>query len=152
MLKKPKNIEKAIRDLIAKNTELSKEIDVLNKDKAGLIKKDLKKKMTTVNGINFLGVKVNLNPASIKDILFQLKGEHDDFVGVLAYADKNKCGISVILSENLVDDKNLNASKIIKDISHHIQGGGGGQAFFATAGGKDPNGIEAAINEAKSML
>ena len=57
---------------------------------------------------------------------------------MLAYADKNKCGISVILSENLVDDKNLNASKIIKDISHHIQGGGGGQAFFATAGGKDP--------------
>ena len=48
----------------------------------------------------------------------------------LAYADKNKCGISVILSENLVDDKNLNASKIIKDISHHIQGGGGGQAFL----------------------
>ena len=152
VLKKPKNIEKAIRDLIAKNTELSKEIDVLNKDKAGLIKKDLKKKMTTVNGINFLGEKVNLNAASIKDILFQLKGEHDDFVGVLAYADKNKCGISVILSENLVDDKNLNASKIIKDISHHIQGGGGGQAFFATAGGKDPNGIEGAINEAKSML
>ena len=152
VLKKPKNIEKAIHDLIAKNTELSKEIDVLNKDKAGLIKKDLKKKMTTVNGINFLGEKVNLNAASIKDILFQLKGEHDDFVGVLAYADKNKCGISVILSENLVDGKNLNASKIIKDISHHIQGGGGGQAFFATAGGKDPNGIEAAINEAKSML
>ena len=55
VLKKPKNIEKAIRDLIAKNTELSKEIDVLNKDKAGLIKKDLKKKMTTVNGINFFG-------------------------------------------------------------------------------------------------
>ena len=152
VLKKPKNIEKAIHDLIAKNTELSKEIDVLNKDKAGLIKKDLKKKMTAVNGINFLGEKVNLNAASIKDILFQLKGEHDDFVGVLAYADKNKCGISVILSENLVEGKNLNASKIIKDISHHIQGGGGGQAFFATAGGKDPNGIESALNEAKSML
>lgn len=152
LLKKPKNIEKAIHDLMAKNSELSKEIDVLNKDKAALLKKDLKKKIITVNGINFLGEKVNLNATSIKDILFQLKGEHDNFVGILAYADKNKCGISVILSENLVEVKSLNASKIIKDISHHIQGGGGGQAFFATAGGKDPNGIESAINEAKSML
>jgi alanyl-tRNA synthetase len=152
ILKKPKNIEKSITDLIDKNSELSKQIEVLNKEKAALIKKDLKQKILEVNGVNFLGEKVNLNTASIKDVLFQLKGEQKNFVGILANAEKNKCGISVIISENLIEEKNLNASKIIKEISHHIRGGGGGQAFFATAGGKDQNGIATAIKEVKAML
>ncbi|MDA7762328.1 alanine--tRNA ligase [Crocinitomicaceae bacterium] len=152
MLKKPKNIEKSVIDLIDKNSELTKQIELLNKEKAALIKKELKQKIIEINGLNFLGEKVNLNTASIKDVLFQLKGEQKNFVGILANAELDKCGLSVILSENLIEDKNLNASKIIKEISHHIRGGGGGQAFFATAGGKDQNGIATAIEELKSML
>ena len=152
LLKKPKDIEKSIHDLIDKNNQLTKQIDVLNKEKAALIKKDLKQKIIKINGVNFLGEKVMLNTASIKDVLFQFKGEQENFVGILANAEQNKCGISVILSENLIEDKNLNASKIIKEISHHIRGGGGGQAFFATAGGKDQNGIATAIEEVKAML
>jgi len=152
MLKKPKNIEKSVIDLIDKNSELTKQIELLNKEKAALIKKELKQKIIEINGLNFLGEKVNLNTASIKDVLFQLKGEQKNFVGILANAELNKCGLSVILSENLIEDKNLNASKIIKEISHHIRGGGGGQAFFATAGGKDQNGIATAIEELKAML
>lgn len=152
LLKKPKNIEKSISDLIDKNNELSKQIELLNKEKAALIKKELKQKIIEINGLNFLGEKVSLNNASIKDVLFQLKGEQKNFVGILANAEQKKCGISVILSENLIVDKNLDASKIIKEISHHIRGGGGGQAFFATAGGKDKNGITRAIEDVKAML
>ena len=152
ILKKPKNIEKSVIDLIDKNSELTKQIELLNKEKAALVKKELKQKIIEINGLNFLGEKVNLNTASIKDVLFQLKGEQKNFVGILANAELNKCGLSVILSENLIEDKNLNASKIIKEISHHIRGGGGGQAFFATAGGKDQNGIATAIEELKAML
>ena len=152
MLKKPKNIEKSVIDLIDQNSELTKQIELLNKEKAALVKKELKQKIIEINGLNFLGEKVNLNTASIKDVLFQLKGEQKNFVGILANAELNKCGLSVILSENLIEDKNLNASKIIKEISHHIRGGGGGQAFFATAGGKDQNGIATAIEELKAML
>jgi len=152
MLKKPKNIEKSVIDLIDKNSELTKQIELLNKEKAALVKKELKQKIIEINGLNFLGEKVNLNTASIKDVLFQLKGEQKNFVGILANAELNKCGLSLILSENLIEDKNLNASKIIKEISHHIRGGGGGQAFFATAGGKDQNGIATAIEELKAML
>jgi len=152
MLKNPKNIEKSVIDLIDKNSELTKQIELLNKEKAALVKKELKQKIIEINGLNFLGEKVNLNTASIKDVLFQLKGEQKNFVGILANAELNKCGLSVILSENLIEDKNLNASKIIKEISHHIRGGGGGQAFFATAGGKDQNGIATAIEELKAML
>ena len=152
MLKKPKNIEKSVIDLIDQNSELTKQIELLNKEKAALVKKELKQKIIEINGLNFLGEKVNLNTASIKDVLFQLKGEQKNFVGILANAELNKCGLSLILSENLIEDKNLNASKIIKEISHHIRGGGGGQAFFATAGGKDQNGIATAIEELKAML
>jgi len=152
ILKKPKNIEKSVIDLIDQNSELTKQIELLNKEKAALVKKELKQKIIEINGLNFLGEKVNLNTASIKDVLFQLKGEQKNFVGILANAELNKCGLSVILSENLIEDKNLNASKIIKEISHHIRGGGGGQAFFATAGGKDQNGIATAIEELKAML
>ena len=152
ILKKPKNIEKSVIDLIDKNSELTKQIELLNKEKAALVKKELKQKIIEINGLNFLGEKVNLNTASIKDVLFQLKGEQKNFVGILANAELNKCGLSVILSENLIEDKNLNAAKIIKEISHHIRGGGGGQAFFATAGGKDQNGIATAIEELKAML
>ena len=152
ILKKPKNIEKSVIDLIDQNSELTKQIELLNKEKAALVKKELKQKIIEINGLNFLGEKVNLNTASIKDVLFQLKGEQKNFVGILANAELNKCGLSLILSENLIEDKNLNASKIIKEISHHIRGGGGGQAFFATAGGKDQNGIATAIEELKAML
>ena len=152
LLKKPQNIEKSVQELINKNNELSKKIDVLNKEKATLIKKELKTKIVNVNGIQFLGEKVQLSSASIKDVLFQFKGEQENFVGVLGNTNENKCGLSIILSENLIEEKKLNAVTLIKSISHHIKGGGGGQAFFATAGGKNQNGIDAAIADIKAKL
>jgi alanyl-tRNA synthetase len=152
LLKKPKDIENSVQQLINKNNELSKQIEILNKEKATLIKKELKTKIVNLNGIQFLGEKVQLNSASIKDVLFQLKGEQENFVGVLGNTDQNKCGLSIILSQNLIEDKNLNAVALIKSISHHIKGGGGGQAFFATAGGRNPNGIDAAIADIKAKL
>ena len=99
-----------------------------------------------------MGEKVQLSSASIKDVLFQFKGEQENFVGVLGNTNENKCGLSIILSENLIEEKKLNAVTLIKSISHHIKGGGGGQAFFATAGGKNQNGIDAAIAEIKAKL
>lgn len=152
LLKKPKHIEKTVQELIDKNLELSKQIELLNKDKATLLKKELKNKIVEINGVHFLGEKVKLNTASLKDILFQLKAEYKNFVGILANTDQNKCGLSVILSDNLIKEKELNAANIIKQISHHISGGGGGQAFFATAGGKNEMGIDSAIAEVRAML
>ena len=152
LLKKPKDIQKSVQELINKNNELSKQIEIINKEKATLIKKELKTKIVNLNGIQFLGERVQLNSASIKDVLFQLKGEQENFVGVLGNTDQNKCGLSIILSQNLIEDKNLNAVALIKSISHFIKGGGGGQAFFATAGGRNPNGIDAAIADIKAKL
>jgi len=152
LLKNPKDLNKAIEDLIQKNLQLTKEIEQLQREKAKIVKSELKAKITTINGINFLGELADVDTNSVKDILFQLKGETENFVGILGNADGDKCALSLIISDNLVEDKKWNASQIIREVATHIQGGGGGQAFFATAGGKKSDGLKTAIEAVKSRL
>ena len=152
LLKKPKNLEQSIQDLVDKNQILNKKIESFQKDLSKRIKADLKNKITAVNGVNFLGASVELTSSSVKDILFQLKSEQSNFVGIIGNIEDSKCGMHVIISENLVAEKDWNASAWIKEISNIIQGGGGGQAFYASAGGKNSNGIPLAINELKKKL
>ena len=146
-LKNPKDIVKAVNDLQTKNTQFQKELEQLQKEKAKNIKSELKTAIKEENGIHILSSIVELDGASIKDILFQLKGEYDNFFGVLGGKTGDKCSLSIIASDNLVKEKNINAGNIIREVSKHIQGGGGGQAFFATAGGKNSSGLEKAIEE-----
>lgn len=152
LLKKPKNLEKSVQDLISKTQDLTKQVENLQKESAKRIKADLLSKITGINGMNYLGATSELPSASAKDILFQLKGECENFVGVIGNIDGEKCGLHVIISDNLVEEKGFNASKWIKDVSHHIQGGGGGQAFYASAGGRKAAGLQAAIQEIKAKL
>jgi alanyl-tRNA synthetase len=152
LLKNPKDLNKAVEDLIQKNLQLTKEIEQLQREKAKIVKAELKAKITTINGINFLGELADVDTNSVKDILFQLKGETENFVGILGNADGDKCALSLIISDNIVEDKKWNASQIIREVATHIQGGGGGQAFFATAGGKKSEGLKTAIEAVKSRL
>ena len=152
LLKKPKNLEQSIQDLVDKNQILNKKIESFQKDLSKRIKADLKNKITSIHGVNFLGASVELTSSSVKDILFQLKSEQSNFVGIIGNIEGSKCGMHVIISENLVAEKDWNASAWIKEISNIIQGGGGGQAFYASAGGKNSNGIPQAINELKKKL
>jgi alanyl-tRNA synthetase len=152
LLKNPKDLSKAIEDLISKNQQLNKEVEQLLREKAKGLKSELKSKINQIGAINFLGELVDLDTNSIKDLLFQLKNETENFVGIIGNSENDKCGLSLIISENLVQEKNLNASQIIREISTHIQGGGGGQAFFATAGGKRKEGLNDAIASLKNQL
>lgn len=152
IFKNPKDLKKVIEDLVAKNQQLTKEFEQLLKEKAKNLKGELKQSVVTVNGVNFLGASVYLDTNSVKDILFQLKGEIENFVGVIGNIDGEKCGLSIMIADNVVSEKNWNASLWIREVATHIQGGGGGQNFFATAGGKNPNGIPAAIEAVKSKL
>jgi alanyl-tRNA synthetase len=112
----------------------------------------LKSKITDINGIHFLGEVVSMDANSVKDILFQLKGETANFVGVIGNTEGEKCGLSLIISDNLVESNKWNAAQFIREVSSHIQGGGGGQPFFATAGGKNSNGLPTAIEALKKGL
>ena len=145
LLKKPKDLELSIQDLIVKNQTLNKTIEGLYKEQSKRIKIELKNKIVEKNGINFLGANVELPSNSVKDILFQLKAEYNNFVGVIGNTEHVKCGIHIIISDNLVNERGWNASNWIKEVSAHIQGGGGGQPFYASAGGKNAAGIPQAI-------
>jgi len=151
-LKNPKDIVKAISDLTDKNTQLQKEIELLKKDKAKGVKSELKSAIKEHNGMHVLSETVDLDGNSIKDILFQFKGEVDNFVGIIGGKADGKCTLSVIASDNLVKEKDIHAGNLVRSASKHIQGGGGGQPFFATAGGKNPEGLEAAIAEIEATL
>ena len=152
LLKNPKNLEKAIEDLMTKNQQLTKEIEKFQREKAKGLKKELKSKIREIEGANFLGEIVELDSNSVKDLLFQLKNETANFIGVVGNTDGDKCGLSMIISENLVDAKQYNAAQIIREVSTHIQGGGGGQVFFATAGGKNSAGLKTAIAAIRTKL
>ena len=152
LLNKPKNLEQSIQDLMTKNQELSKQIENLQKGNAKRIKAALKEKIRPIKEINFLSEIVELPSSGVKDILFQLKGELDNFIGVIGNIDGDKCGLHIILSDNLVKEKAFNASKWIKETSHHIQGGGGGQAFYAAAGGRNASGLKEAIQHVEELI
>ena len=152
LLKNPKDIVKQIADTLANNQKLTKEIEKFQAEKAKSIKTALKDKIETIGNISFLGQSVELDGGSIKDILFQLKGEQENFVGVLGGKSDDKCTLSIIISDSVVSDFKLDAGKMIREVSKHIQGGGGGQAFFATAGGKNAQGLPLAIAEIKEKM
>jgi alanyl-tRNA synthetase len=84
--------------------------------------------------------------------LFQLKGEVTNFAGIIGGVEDDKCSLSIIFDESVVSNKKVDAGKIIRELARHINGGGGGQAFFATAGGKNPAGIEKALGEFNGLF
>jgi alanyl-tRNA synthetase len=151
-LKSPKNLLAAVEELQAKNSALQKQVETFMKEKALAVKSELKAKVETVGGVNYLEASLHLDAGSIKDIAYQLKGEVSDFVGIFGGVEGDKCSLTIIISESVVESKKLDAGKIIREVAKHIQGGGGGQAFFATAGGKNPSGIPAALEAFRSLI
>ena len=149
---KSKDILKSIQDLQLKNAELQKQIDKFTKEKSAGIKDELKEKIASVNGVNFLAERVDLDPAALKDVAFQLKAENEKFFAIFTGESGGKAMITCAISEDLVKEKNLNASNIIRELAKEINGGGGGQAFFATAGGTNANGLPIVLEKAKSYI
>lgn len=131
---------------------LQKELQQFQKEKAAGLKDGLKNKTEDINGINFIAQKVDLDSNSIRDLAFGLGREIENLVLVLGMEKDGKAQLTVLVSENLVKEKGLNAGSIIREIVHEIKGGGGGQPHFATAGGKDPNGLSKAFEKAKGIV
>ena len=146
------NPVKTISSLQEENSKLKKEIESLQKDKAKNLKGDLQTEIQSLNGIDFLAKKVDLDAAGIKDISFDMGQNKDNLFLVLAAENDGKVLLSCYISKELVAAKNLNAVTVVKELGKYIQGGGGGQAFFATAGGKNAGGIAEALQKAKDYL
>lgn len=151
-LKNPKNIEQAVDTLISENNQLQREIEQFKAKAAGSIKQELLQKVDDKNGVNVLIEEVSLETDSIKNIAFQLKSELARLFLVLVSKANGKPSITVLISDELVKEKDWNAGKIVRDLAKHINGGGGGQAFFATAGGKKAEGVEDALKAARDFI
>jgi alanyl-tRNA synthetase len=152
ILKNPQDTVKAVSSLQEENSELKKQVEQLLKDKAKHLKAELKQELETINGINVLAKEIDLDAGSMKDLAFEIGGEVDNLFLVFGSNHNGKALLSCYISKNLVAEKDLNAGKIIRDLGKHIQGGGGGQPFFATAGGKNPDGISAALQASKDII
>lgn len=146
------NPAESVQALQDENAALKKEIEHLLKAKAGNLKGDLIASATDVNGVNFIAAATDLDTKSIKDLAFDIEREVENLFMILGSNADDKATLTVIISKNLVRDKNLNAGTIVRELGKHIQGGGGGQPHFATAGGKNPAGIEAALEAAQDYL
>lgn len=133
--------------------EYQKEQEQGNKEQAKIIKEELLNKVEVVNGINVIGQRINLDDAAaIKDLAFQLKAQLENLYLVLGAEVNGKPNLTIALSDNLLKDKNLHAGNIVKEAAKEMQGGGGGQPFYATAGGNNLAGLDAAITKALSFL
>lgn len=152
LLKAPKDIVGAIKNIQENAAKLGKDLDKLNREKALSMKDELMKSVKTVNGIQVVSQRVSLPADSIKDISFALKGENTNLVVVLGAENDGKALISVMVTDDLVTAGKFNANTLIKELSKEIKGGGGGQPFYATAGGKEPSGIDRALERVAEII
>ena len=152
LLNNAKEPVKALQYLQDENTNLKKQIENLLKDKANNVKEDLKKELTEINGVKFLAKQLNLDASGIKDVSFELGSKFDNLFLIFGTEQDGKALLSCYISKELVSNKNLNAGQIVRELGKFIEGGGGGQPFFATAGGKNPKGISQALEKAKDYI
>ncbi|MBT4834915.1 MAG: alanine--tRNA ligase [Cryomorphaceae bacterium] len=134
------------------NKLLKKEIESQNKIKIQLIKDDIIKNINNTNDANTFVGEVDLDPKSIKELCFILSDKFENLFLILLSKSDEKVFISCFISKELIEEKELNASKIIKELSPLINGSGGGQSFYATGGGTNINGIDSVIKESKKII
>ncbi|MCT8338799.1 alanine--tRNA ligase [Flavobacteriaceae bacterium TK19130] len=152
VLNNAKDPVKAVESLQEENQQLQKEIEGLKKDKAKNLKGDLKSEFSDVNSIQFLAKKVDLDAAGMKDLAYEMGSEMENAFILFGADNDGKALLTCYISKELAKERELNAGTIVRELGKHIQGGGGGQPFFATAGGKNPEGIENALQAAKSYI
>lgn len=152
LLNNAKEPVKALQNLQDENTSLKKQIEGLLKDKAKNIKGELRSELAEINGIQFLAKKLDLDAGGLKDVAFDLGSQFDNLFLLFATEQNGKALLSCYISKELVESKGLNAGQVVRELGKHIQGGGGGQPFFATAGGKNPDGITKALDGAKAYI
>ena len=134
------------------NKLLKKEIESQNKIKIQLIKDDIIKNINNTNDANTFVGEVDLDPKSIKELCFILSDKFENLFLILLSKSDEKVFISCFISKELIEEKELNASKIIKELSPLINGSGGGQSFYATGGGTNINGIDSVIKKSKKII
>jgi alanyl-tRNA synthetase len=154
VLKAPKDVVKAVQDLLAERTALQKQLETLQNEKVQQVKNQLLSKIETAeSGYSRLVERVDVPSAdALKQLAFDLKAKVDNLALVLGADISGKPQLAVMLPDSLIQDRKLNAGQVVKELAKNIKGGGGGQPFFATAGGSDLSGLDAALAQGKALL
>jgi alanyl-tRNA synthetase len=153
LLKSTGNIKANVEKLISENSSLRKTIEKLMAQEALTIRKSLEEKAINVNDTTFMaGIVETDSPDILKTVAHMIRKSGDDLVLVIGCESAGKANLLVMVSDRLINEKNITAINIIKDISAEIGGSGGGQPFLATAGGKNPAGLSKALKKAEEYL
>lgn len=152
LVKNSKNPVETVLTLIEDNQKLRKQVDQLLKEKAKSTAAILLKETELINGINFLAKKLDLDQNSVKDLVNNLGNKIGNLFLLIGNESNGKAFLTCYISKNLVEERSLNAGQIVRELGEYIQGGGGGQAFLATAGGKNPSGISEALKAGKKYI
>lgn len=152
VLKNPQDTIKAVVALQDENAKLNKQIELLMKDKVKNLTAELVPQLQTINGVQFLSKLVDIDANGAKDLAYEIGNTAKNIFLVLATAEEGKPMLTCYISKELVAEKNLNAGNVVRELGKFIQGGGGGQPFFATAGGKHVAGITDALNKAVDFI
>ena len=143
----------AIKKMLEENADLGRQVGDFVRQQTSEVKRRLLEQRVEVNGIRLFLVRREAPAEIIKDIAFQIAGElNEPFVFIAGTPQQDKASLTLMLSKDLVESRGWNASQLIRSAAKHIQGGGGGQPHFATAGGKNPDGLSAAVDELLETL
>lgn len=153
MLGNPPEVLKGVEKMVAYNDSLKKEVDSLLKEQIKHLKLSLKQNAQTLSGASVVAAQVDLsNAESVKDLAYGLRNELEKAFVVLGVEIDQKPLLTIIASDELVKHNGINVSTIIREAAKEIQGGGGGQPFYATAGGKKAEGLPMAIQKAVEIF
>ena len=153
LLKSPKDLVKAVGQLIEQNTSLQKSISAYQNKEVGDVRQSLKSQIQNKDGVDYIIQQVEIPTAdALKNLAFELQSESNSMFCFLAAEIDGKASLVLAISKELTEKKSLNAGTIIRELAKEVQGGGGGQAFLATAGGQNSSGIKAALKLALTYL
>lgn len=153
MFRNPKDILAAGKQLVEEKHQLEKKLEALQQEQANVLKDELAKKAVRSNGYSLIIEKVSVPSADVlKNIAYALRNQFDDLLLILAADVANKPQVAVMIGEQLAKTNKYHAGNLVKELAREIEGGGGGQPFFATAGGKNLNGLDAVVEKAKKLI
>src|SRR5690606_25485807 len=152
-LLKSKDLNKSVERLLSEKAELEKKLEQLESEKTQQLKNTLKQQVETQDGFQLLVARVDIPSADqLKKLSFQLRNEVENLACVLGTELNGKPMLSIIFADDLVGQKGWPAGKLVKELTAESRGCGGGQPFYATAGGNDLNGMNVALQKAKQVL
>lgn len=143
-----KDLEGTIQRYINEHDELKKQVEKYAVEAEERMKEKILSKVRTINGVKVFAAVLPIKPEMAKNLVFKVRAaEPESSICVVGSVSENRPMLNVIISEDLVKNHDMNAGQLVREAAKLIQGGGGGQPHFASAGGKNPDGISAAVDK-----